>query len=431
MAKVRLESWIWDRLHERMPREELGYLQGLRLAAAVRRAYERVPLYRAKLNAAGVQPADIRGIDDVRRLPFTTKDELRDAKPFGLLAVRRTEVVRVHPSSGTTGKPTVVSYTHRDLALWTDLIARALAASGVRPGVVLQNAYGYGLFTGGLGFQYGAERIGALVVPAGGGNPERQLTMLRDFGSGVLLCTPSFAATILDAAGNEARDLPVAAGIFGGEPSSEALRARLEAGFGIRAHDTYGLSEVIGPGVAHECAERSGPHLYEDHFFPEIIDPETEEPVGEGEPGELVLTAMTREASPLLRYRTRDRTRFLSEPCRCGRTLRRIERVSGRTEDVLTVRGRTVVPQEVEEVLLSMGELEPQYQIAHDRREDALEVRVEVADTIRSDPERMGATLRRSTAALRARFGEGARVQLVPARSLPRSEGKAKRVVSM
>ncbi len=435
MAKIKLEPYMWDEEHEAMPRDKLRQLQSERLVATVRRVYERVPFYRRKFDEAGVKPDDIRSVDDLPKLPFTTKDDLRENYPFGLFAVPLDQVVRVHASSGTTGKPTVVGYTRNDIELWADMIARVMAMVGVRPGIVVQNAYGYGLFTGGLGFHYGAERVGALVVPVSGGNTKRQLMLMQDFGSGVILCTPSYALFMAEAAEEEGLDLhelPVAAGIFGAEPWTPQMRQEIEERWGIQAYDTYGLSEVIGPGVSHECHAKNGLHIFEDHFIPEVIDPETGEPLPEGELGELVFTCVTKEALPLIRYRTRDRTRLFYEKCDCGRTLVRMEKVTGRTDDMIIVRGVNVFPSQIESVLLQFEGIEPHYQIVVDRgadQIDELEVWVEIPEEIRSQEGQVVELERKLAYEINSTLGIRVNLKLVPPKTIPRFEGKAKRVI--
>lgn len=435
MGKLTLESYIRDQEHECMPRDRLRALQSERLVAGVRRAYERVPFYRRTLDEAGVHPDDIRSIDDLPKLPFTYKTDLRDNYPFGMFAVPMSEVVRVHASSGTTGKPTVVGYTRRDIDLWAEMIARVMATAGARPGMVVQNAYGYGLFTGGLGFHYGTERLGATVVPVSGGNTKRQLMLLQDFGAAVILCTPSYALLMSEFAAEEGldlHDLPVAAGVFGAEPWSHAMRDDIEQRWGIKAYDTYGLSEIIGPGVAHECPEKNGLHIYEDHFIAETIDPETGEPLPDGELGELVFTAVTKEALPMIRYRTRDRTRLYREPCACGRTLARMEKVTGRTDDMIIVRGVNVFPSQIESVLLQFDGVEPHYQIVVDRDRDQiddLEVWVEIPEQLQYDEHHLIQLESRLVYEITSTLGIRVQLKLVRSKTIPRSEGKAQRVV--
>jgi phenylacetate-CoA ligase len=394
-----------------------------------------VPFYRDKLRGGRGGPERIRSLDDLVRLPFTTKGDLHDNYPFGLLAVPMKEVIRIQASSGTTGKPTVVPYTRNDIALWADLIARAYAAAGVTEHDVVHNAYGYGLFTGGLGFHYGAELIGATVIPVSGGNTKRQLILMRDCGSTVLCCTPSYALLIAEVAEEEGiapASLPLKIGMFGAEPWSERMRQEIESRLGIVALNMYGLSEVIGPGVAFECPERQGMHVFEDHFIPEIIDPQTTEPLPDGEVGELVLTCVTKEALPLIRYRTRDRTRLTREPCACGRTTVRIDRLVGRTDDMIIVRGVNVFPSQVEAVLLRVGEVTPHYQIIVDRAAehmDELDVVVEARAEICGNRDRLLQLEKGLSHEVRSALGINCNVKLVGPRQIERSEGKAVRVV--
>ncbi len=419
---------------ERMRRADLERVQLERLQATVARVFERVPFYRRRLGEAGVEPGDIRSLDDLCRLPFTTKDDFRDTYPFGLVATPMEQVVRLHASSGTTGKPTVVAYTQRDLDTWSELMARTLRAGGVGPGDVVHNANGYGLFTGGLGFHYGAERIGATVIPISGGFTERQLVALRDFGSTVLCCTPSYSlhlAEALQAAGIRAGDLKLRVGFFGAEPWTEAMREAIESRLGIRAFNVYGLSEIIGPGVSVECPERRGMHVHEDHFLPEVLEPATLEPVPPGVTGELVLTTLTKEALPLLRYRTRDLTALDPEPCPCGRALVRIGRITGRTDDMLIVRGVNIFPSQIEQVLLQVPQVEPHYLLVL-RREtalDTLEIRVEAhADVAIVGEGAMQALAGEVRRRVRDGIGITPEVTVLPPGSIERSAGKAKRV---
>jgi len=375
MSSQGVKSYIRDEVETVTP-QEMERLQVERLRAGIERMSKAVPFYRAKLSEAGVTADSIRSLEDLARLPFTTKRDLRDHYPFGLLAVPMKEVIRLHASSGTTGKPTVVAYTRNDMTLWSELMARAYAAAGVTEDDVVHNAFGYGLFTGGLGFHYGAERLGATIIPVSGGNTKRQLMLMRDFGSTVLCCTPSYSLLIAEVAeedGIDLKSLPLKVGIFGAEPWSERMREEIESRLGLVALNVYGLSEVIGPGVSVECTEKRGMHIFEDHFIPEIIDPDTGERLPEGELGELVFTCVTKEALPLLRYRTRDRTRLVREKCACGRTTVRMERIVGRTDDMIIVRGVNVFPSQIETVLLQVGEVEPHYQIVVDRGADYLD----------------------------------------------------------
>ncbi|MFQ5896688.1 MAG: phenylacetate--CoA ligase family protein [Candidatus Methylomirabilia bacterium] len=415
---------------ERIPREELEQLQLDRLREVVRRAYQWVPFYRERLDAAGVRSEGIHSLEDVRRLPFTQKADLRDHYPFGLLAAPLNEVVRLHASSGTTGKPIVVAYTRGDLELWSEVMARTLIAGGVSHEDVVQNAYGYGLFTGGLGFHYGAERIGATVIPLSGGFTDRQLIAIRDFGSTVLCCTPSYSLHLAEAladAGISRGELRLRVGFFGAEPWTEAMRGQIEARLGLTALNAYGLSEVIGPGVGGECLEKKGLHIHEDHFLPEVIDPETLAPLPPGTPGELVFTTLSKEALPLLRYRTRDLSQELPGPCPCGRTLRRIGRIMGRTDDMLIIRGVNVFPSQVEHVLVETPGVAPHYVLVvrRERALDALEVQVEPAPEASGAVEELGSRLRRR---LHDVLGLTVEVTILPPKTLERSAGKAQRV---
>lgn len=425
--------YIWDSA-ETLPQKERERLQLARLRACIARV-SSVPFYAEQLRSGGVTAENLRSLDDLLRLPFTTKEHLREHYPFGLLAVPSEQVVRVHGSSGTTGKLTLVGYTRADLELWAEMMARALAAAGVRPGDIVQNAYGYGLFTGGLGFHDGATRIGATVLPISGGNTQRQIQLMHDLGTTVLCSTPTYAlllAEVLETMDDVRGALRLRVGMFGGEPWSEQLRATLEARLGLMAVDHYGLSEIIGPGVAAECSERQGLHINEDHFLPEVIDPDTGERLPDGVVGELVLTCVTKEALPLLRYRTRDRTRLLREPCACGRTTVRMERVQGRTDDMLIVRGVNLFPSQIETALLAFGEIEPHYQIIVERTGgvlDELEVVVEAPTRLAEQQEAWGALEGQLARRLHDALGLHCRVRVVAPQSLPRSTGKATRVI--
>ena len=434
MSTKEVKSYIWNQV-ETMSRLETEKLQVERLRACVERVSKAVPFYQEKLAQAGVTANSIHSLDDLSRLPFTTKQDLRDNYPFGLFAVPMQQIVRFHASSGTTGKPTVVAYTRNDIALWSEVMARAFAMAGVTDADIVHNAYGYGLFTGGLGIHYGAERVGAKVIPISGGNTRRQVLFLQDFGSTALCCTPSYALLIAEVAqeeGIEVQSLPLKVGIFGAEPWSERMRQELESRFNLLALDIYGLSEVIGPGVAMECGHKHGLHIFEDHFIPEIIDPDTGERLPDGALGELVLSCVTKEALPLLRYRTRDRTRLLREACPCGRTTTRIEKVLGRTDDMIVARGVNVFPSQVEAALLRGGEIEPHYQLVVDRGRDyidELEVRVEVSAEIFQDPTQLTQLQRRLSHEVQSTLGITCKVQLVGPKQIERSEGKAVRVV--
>lgn len=427
---------IWNEEFETLPREALEALQLKRLKNLVERVYGAVPYYRQKMDSQGVKPADIRTLGDLRRLPFTTKEDLRLNYPFGLFAVPFDQVVRIHASSGTTGKPTVVGYTKHDIESWAELMARTLSAGGAHKGDVVHNAYGYGLFTGGLGAHYGAERLGAAVIPISGGNTKRQIMIMQDFGSTVLLCTPSYALNIADVMKEmnvDPKSLKLRVGLFGAEPWSEGMRQEIEARLNIKAIDIFGLSEVMGPGVASECIEEQhGLHVFEDFFIPEIISPETGEPVPHGEKGELVFTTLTKEAFPVIRYRTKDISRIIADPCSCGRAFHRIERITGRTDDMLIIRGVNVFPSQIEHVLMGIEGVEPHYVIIVDREGslDIIQVQVEVSEKIFSDEvkilEKLGKRIEREIKDL---LGVSCKVKLVEPKTIQRSEGKAKRVI--
>ncbi len=421
---------------ERLPRSDLTRLQLERLRALLERA-ARVPLHRERLAAAKVGPGDIRALDDLRRLPFTTKADFRDTYPFGLLAVPMDQIVRIHASSGTTGKPAVVAYTRGDLDVWTEVMSRTLRAGGVRPGDVVQNAYGYGLFTGGLGFHYGAEAVGAAVIPVSGGFTERQLVAFQDLGSTVLCCTPSYAlhlAEAIEEAGVAMETLRLRVGFFGAEPWTEAMRTAIEKRLRLMALNIYGLSEITGPGVAVECAERQGMHIAEDHFLPEIVDPKTLEPVPPGTTGELVLTTLSKEGMPLLRYRTRDLTTLDPAPCRCGRTLVRLGRIMARSDDMLIIRGVNVYPSQVEHALLQVPELAPHYVLVVRREHalDTLEVQVESQPgAVPAGEAAAGALAARVRRRLAEALGVSVEVGIVAPKTIERSVGKAKRVLDL
>ena len=434
---------IWNRTAETMPRSDLEALQRQRLSDLVARVYARVPFYRESFDRAGVRPEQIRSLDDLRRLPFTRKSDLRDHYPFGLFAVPVDQVVRVHASSGTTGKPTVVGYTRTDLGMWAEVCARSLAASGARPGDLFHNAYGYGLFTGGLGMHYGAELLGLVVVPVSGGNTERQLLLLQDFQPRVIACTPSYMLTLAEAAasrGIDARNLSLRSAVLGAEPWTEAMRREIERVLPLKAVNIYGLSEVIGPGVSNECVEaQRGSHVFEDHFLVEAVEPTTGEPVAPGEVGELVFTTLTKDALPVIRYRSGDLASLDPAPCVCGRTLVRMSLVVGRTDDMLIIRGINVFPSQVEAVVVQFAELSPHYQlvVTRERTLDALEVRVEVAPDAAASLGALagtggpaGALRERIAERLRGVTGIVAGITLTAPGSLPRSEGgKLRRVI--
>jgi phenylacetate-CoA ligase len=429
-----VDVFMFDRAAECMPRGELAALQLERLRWTLERAYARVPQFRHKFDAAGVTPADLKSLSDIARFPFSMKADLRDNFPFGMFAVPREEVVRIHASSGTTGNPTVVGYSRDDLDRWSALMARTLACAGARPGDIFHNAYGYGLFTGGLGFHYGGERLGCSVVPLSGGGTERQVALLRDFGAHVIGATPSYAlniAEVAEAMGVDIRKLPLRHAVCGAEPWSEAMRRDIEAKLGVKACDNYGLSEIIGPGVACECyVAQSGMHLWEDHFFCEVIDPDTSEPLPTGATGELVITTLTKEALPMVRYRTRDITRIEDRPCACGRTHRTMERVTGRTDDMLIIRGINVFPSQIEAFLVGFPGLAPHYQIVLTREGplDAMTVEVELAVDAPADELFLERKSEEICHHLKAMVGVTCDVALKSPGEVPRSQGKAVRV---
>src|SRR5713101_3130189 len=434
MASAVRETFMFDRAAETMPRADLGSLQLRRLQQAIARAYGKVPPVRRKLDAAGVKPEGVKTLADIARIPFSIKADLRDNFPFGLFAVPRENLLRLHASSGTTGKPTVVGYTRADLDLWSDLMARSLACMGAKPGDVFHNAFGYGLFTGGLGFHYGAERLGLTTVPVSGGATERQVTLLHDFGARSLGATPSYALNIAEVAhgmGVDLHKLALRYGCFGAEPWSEAMRRDIEAKFGIKAQDVYGLSEIIGPGVACECHEgQSGLHVWEDHFYCEIINPDTAEPLPAGETGELVITTLTKQALPMLRYRTRDITRLVEEPCACGRTHRRMMRMIGESDDLLIIRGVNVYPSQVEAFLVGFPGLAPHYQIVltRDGPMDAMTLEVELAAPAPSDESFVAKLASDVRNHIKSMVGVTCDVALKAPGQVPRSQGKAVRV---
>ncbi len=416
-----------------VPADQLRGLQLERLQRIVRRAYERVPLFRTRCQERQVSPADLRSLEDLARFPFTLKTDLRDTYPFGLFASPMDEIVRLHASSGTTGKPTVVAYTQGDLDVWTQVMVRSFAACGLHRGDVVQNAYGYGLFTGGLGAHYGAEALGATVIPISGGNTDRQIMVLQDFAVTAICCTPSYFLHLVERAKEMGSDFSrLRAGIFGAEPWSEAMRRRIEADTGVKAYDIYGLSEIIGPGVGIECFAQSGLHVFEDHFYPEVVDPASGEVLPDGAEGELVLTTLSKDAMPMIRYRTRDVTSLIPEPCACGRTIRRIRRIGRRSDDMFIIRGVNVFPSQVETALLAVEGTLPHYQIVLSREKglDEMEVKVEVTPEVFSDQIRaLEALQHKLEQSLDHTLGIRARVTLVGPRTIQRSEGKAKRVI--
>jgi len=428
---------MFNREAESMPLNKLRELQLERLKWSVRHAYENVAFYHDSFDRAGFKPDSLKSLDDLRRVPFLMKQSMRDNYPFGLFAVPMDRVVRIHSSSGTTGNATVAGYTKSDIELWAEVMARTIACAGGSSKDVIQVAYGYGLFTGGLGVHYGAERIGATVIPISGGNTERQLMLFKDFGTTMLACTPSYAINIADYVEKNKPDYSfkktrLRAGIFGAEPWTEQMRKEIESRIGIDAFDIYGLSEVIGPGVSCECEKKSGLHVFEDHFYVEIIDPETGEVLPEGEKGEIVYTSLTKEACPVIRYRSRDITRLYRDSCGCGRTLVKMEKVTGRSDDMLIIRGVNVFPTQIESVLMEVEGTEPHYQILVDRKGalDDIEVRVEVNERIFSDEIKVLDELsKRIRQRMQSVLGISAKVTLVEPKSIARSEGKAVRVV--
>lgn len=435
MLPLRGVMEIWDREHECMPRVELEQLQLERLQATLHRAFKNVTCYRNKFIKESIDPDDITSLSDLARLPFTTKEDLRLNYPYGMFAVPLREVVRIHSSSGTTGKPTVVGYTKNDIKTWSNLVARFMTAAGVTHDDVVQIAFGYGMFTGAFGLHYGAEAIGASVIPMGGGNTEKQIMIMQDYRSSVLVCTPSYAMTIADRMeqlGIDPKSLSLKVGLFGGEPWSEAMRTEIENRLGIIATDNYGLSEVIGPGVAGECRYKCGMHIFEDAFIPEIIDPETCEVLPPGSVGELVITTLTKEAFPMIRYRTRDITSLDYEQCACGRTHVRMKKTMGRSDDMLIIKGVNVFPSQIEEVLVAMEGCEPHYQLVVERKGsvDILEVRIEVTENIFFDEMKLQrAFMEKVQRKIESVIGVGVTVRLVEPKSIPRFEGKASRVI--
>ena len=429
---------IYNEEYETLPREALEALQLKRLQQVVNRVYHSVGFYKKSYDKAGVTPDNLKTLDDLKRFPFTTKQDLRDNYPFGLFAAPMSSVVRLHASSGTTGRSTVVGYTKRDIDTWAELVARCLVAANLTKNDVIHNAYGYGLFTGGLGLHYGAEKLGAIVIPMSGGNTKRQLMILQDFGPTAICCTPSYALNLAEqgeALGIDMRSLKLRVGIFGAEPWSEQMRQEIEKAFDIKALNIYGLSEIMGPGVSMECSDaREGMHIFEDHFLVETINPETGEVLSPGEQGELVFTTLTKEAFPLIRYRTRDISRLYPVPCRCGRTSYRMDRVMGRSDDMLIIRGVNVFPSQIEAVLVAIEGLEPHYQLIVDRvgTLDTLEVQVEVTESqfVNADEVKVLQKLEKMILKdMKDYLGITAKIKLVEPKTLQRSEGKANRVI--
>ncbi len=424
----------WQK-EETVSLEEKRQIQTERLIKTVNRVYNNVPFYRNKMEELGIEPGDIKSIDDLKLLPFTTKQDLRDHYPYKLFAAPMSEVVRIHASSGTTGQPTVVGYTKNDIEMWSDMMARCLTAYGMTKDDIVQNAYGYGLFTGGLGMHYGAERIGAAVIPISGGNTKKQIQLIQEFGSTAISCTPSYILYIGESMRNmgiDPRSTKLKVGVFGAEPWTLEMRDQIEDMFGIKAMDIYGLSEVLGPGVAFECESREGMHINDDHFVPEIIDTDTLEVLPNGEEGELVFTMITKEALPLLRYRTRDITRLHKGTCSCGRTLVKMDKVTGRSDDMLIIRGVNVFPSQIESVLLKVAETAPHYVLIVDRVNnlDTLEVWVEAKDSFMDDSMKSLEKIERYiTNELLSLLGLHVKVKLVEPKTIERSEGKAKRII--
>lgn len=426
---------IWNKTIECASRDEMAAIQSERLIKTVERIYHNIPSYRAKMQEKGLVPGDIKGIEDISKLPFTEKSDLRDNYPFGMFTVPMSEIVRVHASSGTTGKPTVVGYTRNDLNMWAEVVTRTLCMAGVQQNDIVQIAYGYGLFTGGLGMHYGTENLGATVIPISGGNTQKQLQLMQDFGTSVIACTPSYAlflAEVMKDKNIDPESLNLRVGIFGAEPWSESMRKEIESKLKIKAIDIYGLSEIVGPGVSCECEEQAGMHINEDHFIPEIIHPETLEPMPHGEIGELVFTTVTKEGIPIIRYRTRDLTRLIYDKCKCGRTLVRMEKCMGRSDDMLIIRGVNVFPSQIESVLLEMSETEPHYLLIVEREGtlDILKVMVEVQEQFFSDEVReLEALKRKITQNIQNTLGISVNVKLVEPKTIERTAGKSKRVI--
>ena len=418
-----------------MSREEMRQLQSERLRKLVHRVYHNVPFYRNKMQQLGMIPDDIRSIDEIVKLPFTTKQDLRDNYPYGLFAVPMSQIVRIHASSGTTGKPTVVGYTHRDLSIWSEAIARCLMGFGATRDDIFTVAYGYGLFTGGLGLHYGVEHLGATVIPMSTGNTAKHIQLMHDFGSTALACTPSYALYLAEQiaqSGIPRDEFRLRLAILGGEPWTDNMRREIEAKLGVDAFNIYGLSEIMGPGVSHECECKNGSHIIEDHFYPEIVSPDTLEPLPYGQQGELVFTTLTKEGIPLLRYRTKDLCTLTDAPCPCGRTSVRMSRIAGRSDDMLIIRGVNVFPSQVESVVLELPEFEPHYRLIVDRVNnlDVLEVQVEVREEFYSDEiSAMMALRKRIASRLQSVLGISANINLLEPRSIERSEGKSQRVI--
>lgn len=426
---------IWNKQKECIPRSQMKEWQNKKLKETVNTVYHNVPYYRKKMQKKNIKPADITGLSDLKKLPFTTKEDLRNNYPYNLFAVPLSQIIRVHASSGTTGKPTVVGYTREDIATWSEVVARTLHCAAIGKDDFIQIAYGYGLFTGGLGIHYGSEKAGSTVIPVSGGNTAKQIQLLKDFGSTAIACTPSYALYLAEALQKEGinpADLELEIGILGAEPWTDSMRSEIEKKLQIKAYDIYGLSEIIGPGVASECHEQQGLHINEDHFLPEIIDPETKEVLTEGDKGELVFSTITKKGLPLLRYRTKDLTHLNYNKCACGRTLVRMEKCLGRSDDMLIIRGVNVFPSQIESVLLKMSETKPHYQLIVDRENnlDILEVQVEVKNYFFSDEikelEKLKSRIKKN---LENTLGLSAKIKLVEPQTLKRSTGKSQRVI--
>lgn len=426
---------IWNKEAECMSSEEKKEIQLERLQEIVKRAYENVPYYKKRFDELNINPEDIQTLDDIKKLPFTTKTDLRDAYPFGMFAVDDEKIIEVHTSSGTTGKPTVSGYTQKDINIWGEVMARALSMANAGKNDRIQNCYGYGLFTGGLGVHYGTQKVGATVIPISAGNTNRQIEIIKDFETSIITCTPSYAlylAEVLEKQGIDIKELNLKAGVFGAEMWTEEMRAEIEKRLGIDALNIYGLTEIIGPGVAQECMEKNGLHIFEDHFYPEIINPKTKKTLEDGEKGELVLTTLTREGMPIIRFRTKDITALRREKCECGRTQVRMDRITGRTDDMLKIRGVIVFPSQIERALLKIKDLNPQYQIIVTRPEhlDELEVQVEASPALFSDEVKHVEEVKKMIEKqIHSEIGLRVNVSLVEPESLPRSEGKAIRVI--
>ncbi|MBQ2875780.1 MAG: phenylacetate--CoA ligase [Clostridia bacterium] len=425
---------FWNEKMECMPREEMTKLQSERLVKLVKYVYDNVEFYRNKMDAAGVRPEDIKNLGDITKLPFTTKNDLRDTYPFGLFAAPHSDIVRIHASSGTTGKATVVGYTQNDIEVWSECVARCMTMAGVTKDDIIQVAYGYGLFTGGLGAHYGAEKLGAMVVPMSTGNSKKLTTMMVDFGATAIACTPSYLLHLSEVLRDEGLldKIKLKAAICGAEPWTEKMRHEIEERLHVSAHDIYGLSEIMGPGVACDCKEHAGLHICEDHFYPEIIDPKTLEPVADGEVGELVFTTLTKEGIPLIRYRTKDLTSIIREKCDCGRTSVRITRFKGRSDDMLIIRGVNVFPSQVEAALINVEEVTPHYMMIVDRVNnlDTLEIQVEVDVKYYTDEIRgIEALTKKIAGVIQSALGISAKIKLMGPGSLKRSEGKAVHVI--